>query len=52
MRRDKSVIHAGNKHLGVWGKHKVFKVIGLGEITKEVNVDRLKKRSWIRTETH
>lgn len=35
-----SVIQAQNIHLGVWGEYMVFKVMGLGKITKEVNVDR------------
>lgn len=35
-----SVTQAGNTHLGVWGEYIVFKVIVLGEIAKEVNVDR------------
>lgn len=35
-----SVIHAENIHLGVLGEYMFFKVMGLGEITKKVNVDR------------
>lgn len=38
--RGQRVTHAGNIHLGILGEYMVFKVMGLGEITKEVNVDR------------
>ena len=37
------MIHEGNVHLGVFSEYRVFKVMGLGEITKEVSVSRLKK---------
>lgn len=32
--------HVGNIHLLILGEYVVFKVMRLGEITKEVNVDR------------